>query len=832
MSLTKYRTTFFTILLITLPMLLITLPINYQSATQAKKNNEIIEVQPLVVMHEHLKTIKPFKEKVMSAGNTLENSKEFFADLFMDRSGTLHGGFIEIVVDFNWSKYFDAGEEFDELVNFADEQANAGHQVFFGPAPRTKDRGSARSGLDNVSGCKCLWVDIDSPDKELPAHQRLAEAKKLFEESKHKLDTYGLKPSYVVESGNGYHVYFVLKVFHTHPYPDWQAVQNALVSLAKGDPAVKQPAALLRFPDTFNLKDPANPKPVKIIESTRAKYELSSFKPLVVDVAKKYEERKKTVPTCIGHGKLDFTPPCIDSLLDQYRKPPMGIRHTDRQVLTIYAFHQGWPVEEAIQKMMHTTDDPQKTEQKIRNFYKTLERDPGRYRVGCKGETLLRSLVDAGVAVCDEKTCQFKRPKKAKKEQEKKKRHSAWFDLLVDIVADDSGEPRYLVKENGSPAIKENYEDAEYIYTPPPKTSLIWKIPRYSEVVKYIAGDNDQQLFNDLVEYHQNISELPSDNHYRLLAAWDMHTYLLDKFSYSPILWFYAIAGRGKSRTAKGITYVSRRGVIQTSVREAHIIRLANDHKATIFFDIMDIAKKIQRADVDDIILNRYERGPKVARVLNPEKGSFLDTKWYQLFGPTIIASNKTIDNILETRCLQIVMPETSRVFQNDVDENDALALRERLTAFRIRLMDQQMPEIDKPASGRLGDILKPIGQIVEIACSEKAWFTEFVRLEDESRRKGGYDTDEGKVVSVINDAWDKVKNGNLYHKHTLTVLNAGLSERNKMTPHRLGRITQRLGFKSYSSGSARGIFINQDLLKSLCQRYGIQHNKGGILTI
>ena len=50
----------------------------------------------------------------------------------------------------------------------------------------------------------------------------------------------------------------------------------------------------------------------------------------------------------------------------------------------------------------------------------------------------LRSLVDAGIAVCDEGNCQFKNPK-VEKENQKKEVMSAWFDGLVDLVLDDNG---------------------------------------------------------------------------------------------------------------------------------------------------------------------------------------------------------------------------------------------------------------------------------------------------------------------------------------------------------------------------------------------------------
>jgi hypothetical protein len=198
---------------------------------------------------------------------------------------------------------------------------------------------------------------------------------------------------------------------------------------------------------------------------------------------------------------------------------------------------------------------------------------------------------------------------------------------------------------------------------------------------------------------------------------------------------------------------------------------------------------------------------------------------------PTIIATNKVINDILETRSIQIVMPETTKIFENDVKEVDALPFRERLTAFRARWIDRELPGVLKPVTGRLGDILKPIRQIVNLACTDESWFLDFAKHEEDIKKSEGIDTDDANVVNAIVQVLGKVENGHLIHKHTLDVLNAELSDRYKMTSHRLGRITKRLGFKRYSSGSARGIYINEELLNRLCQRYGIQTNSG-VLTV
>jgi len=91
------------------------------------------------------------------------------------------GGFLEIAIDFREAKYFDQ-THISEAVAFAQEMASSGHDIHFGPAVRENDLGSARSGQDNVFWVKCLWVDIDSPDKSLTADGKRAASKLLLDQ--------------------------------------------------------------------------------------------------------------------------------------------------------------------------------------------------------------------------------------------------------------------------------------------------------------------------------------------------------------------------------------------------------------------------------------------------------------------------------------------------------------------------------------------------------------------------------------------------------------------------------------------------------------------------
>lgn len=301
--------------------------------------------------------------------------------------------------------------------------------------------------------------------------------------------------------------------------------------------------------------------------------------------------------------------------------------------------------------------------------------------------------------------------------------YTALFTGLVDLV-EHNGDPAFLVREGDQLTILPQIEREGVIFVPPPKEQIPWLLPQGDEVLRLYEPqatiEKDESLYYDLLAYHVGISELPRKAYYDLLAAWDMHTYLLEAVQYSPIICLFAVPERGKSRTGKGMIHVAYRGIHVESLRDAYLVRVAHDLHASLFFDVKNIWRKAEKNGSEDILLHRFEKGAKVPRVLFPDRGAHRDIVYYSIFGPTIVGTNESVHRILETRAVPIKMPETSKRFENDVTPELSLSLKERLVAFRARHLGETFVNIPKPASGRLGDILKPLQQIIRLVKPER----------------------------------------------------------------------------------------------------------------
>lgn len=430
----------------------------------------------------------------------------------------------------------------------------------------------------------------------------------------------------------------------------------------------------------------------------------------------------------------------------------------------------------------------------------------------------------------DESLLELEEKSKSKKKTKGKDKDepilSAYFKGLVDLVVHDNGKIVYLVKVDGHLEVATTWEVDKVLYLPPDQKCLPFKVANANKVLQWGKSDNDSKLFEDVLIYLKRFSYLP-DNQWLIVACNVFLSYLQDHpdIHYLLMLLFYAVPERGKSRTGKAVVYISFRGVHVVDLREANLFRYAENLKATLFFDMMDLWKKAEKNGAEDILLLRYEKGAKATRVIYPEKGAFRDTVYYDIFGSTIIATNEPVHKILGSRCIDISMPNKPGNYENPTPEK-AQELKERLIAWRARVMDRPLPGIDviQGLSGRLWDISKPLLQVCKLVYPQG-----YIKLTNALLEVAGEtikdrkESVEGQIVTALYELspqglseW-KVKVSDL-----LETLNAGRPEGYKLTSQYVGRKLKAMSLQTkISTGGYSQIFLNCYDFNTLLQQYG-----------
>jgi hypothetical protein len=160
------------------------------------------------------------------------------------------------------TQYFKTAEEVEAWA-----RANQDKNLLFGACPRFVGLGSKKG----VRTATCLWADLDGKDFKGGKAEALG-----------RLEAYGVKPTVVIDSGNGYHAYWAFR--EPLALPDERAQKGFEAKLRQlafalgGDRMCAEVARVMRMPNSNNYKDPQNPKAVTVVTlEPERRYDLSEF---------------------------------------------------------------------------------------------------------------------------------------------------------------------------------------------------------------------------------------------------------------------------------------------------------------------------------------------------------------------------------------------------------------------------------------------------------------------------------------------------------------------------------------------------------------------------
>ncbi len=405
----------------------------------------------------------------------------------------------------------------------------------------------------------------------------------------------------------------------------------------------------------------------------------------------------------------------------------------------------------------------------------------------------------------------------------------ALFDGLVDLVLNDDGAIKYLIKDGTRLELADSWLDSDGTeYVPPAIKHIKFTLANAQRVIDaYNAEEDFQQLYNDLLVFFQRFSYLEEEVWPIIILAVFL-SYIQDHqdVRYIPVIYFFAVKERGKSRTAKSFLAVSYRGLHLADIKPANIVRFSQHLGATIFFDVTDLWKSAEKGDGQDILLGRFEKGSNVVRVLNPEKGPFADQTYFDVYGSTIVATNEPANLTFESRCLTITMPNKPGEYEN-LSPVMGLPLKERLTAFRAKMMDQRLPSIDPipGISGRLWDISRPLFQLATSIAPGEFDTMKNVILEMAGQKiEDQKESLEGKIVEAIKSLADFEGGPEdiIPVSKIRELANANIFERYHHTPQKIGKKIKSLSIRTKDLDGRSHACITESQLALLVEQYGL----------
>ena len=105
-----------------------------------------------------------------------------------------------------------------------------------------------------------------------------------------EISGFQLKPTLIIETRNGFHVYWVYEENENTQSAKWIEIQQKLINKFDGDEKVKNPARLMRLP--LPSERPNNPFDIKIIEFNDIKYKVEIIEDSLKDIVIETKEIK------------------------------------------------------------------------------------------------------------------------------------------------------------------------------------------------------------------------------------------------------------------------------------------------------------------------------------------------------------------------------------------------------------------------------------------------------------------------------------------------------------------------------------------------------------
>jgi len=391
---------------------------------------------------------------------------------------------------------------------------------------------------------------------------------------------------------------------------------------------------------------------------------------------------------------------------------------------------------------------------------------------------------------------------------------------LIHLVGEND-KTKYLFCKGGQWHIEEYIVNDNRRYSP--KQNLPIKILN-PNIIKRSLNLDISRLATEIDAFIKSYLEMPFDSDYLVLSMWVFHTYIIEKFNTTPILYFYGVKETGKSRAGEVLSELAFRAQRLTSLTEATLFRSVELFKPALIIDEIKLLGKGGNQGLADLIKTTYKRGLKVSRI-NLNKYGEDQIEYYDTFTPLVICTTESIPDIIESRCILFIMQKNSNPqIERKIDMKWANDLRERLTVFRANYMSLELPEAQYIARGRLNEIMFPLYQSLLITETErKSEFIDIVKQIQKNKNNEDGMGLEAEIVKAIDDECRESKERQFLTQAISKRLNEFRSENEAISDRVVNNRIRRLGFhkKRFNNGRM-GFRINMERLRCLKSKYQI----------
>jgi len=347
-----------------------------------------------------------------------------------------------------------------------------------------------------------------------------------------------------------------------------------------------------------------------------------------------------------------------------------------------------------------------------------------------------------------------------------------------------------------------------------PYDKIVWKKLCFDKATDY---KTEQELWSEVKQFIYEHMDIAAG--YDVLAAWVFASWTPERWKAVPYVFFFGPKGSGKSRALEILGAIGFRPFLTGSASLASIFRLIEMWHITLFLDETEIYMKKDQRDVQNLLNTGYRRGWPAVRVEENRYGERVPVE-YDTFGPKGLAGTKELLDTLKSRCVVFGMSKAIRDIKDEIDEEWAQSLREKLLMYRFRMLaKKELPEKPKLFKGRLRELFDPL--IIVAPLTEKNSIIQQAKEIESGLKEEEEMSLESTVFKAIMKRYQEAQEEKLLISEISKIVNEKLEVDEMVANITVGMIAKRLGFQKCRKDGARAMRWNKELAERLIMRYG-----------
>jgi len=152
------------------------------------------------------------------------------------------------------------------------------------------------------------------------------------------------------------------------------------------------------------------------------------------------------------------------------------------------------------------------------------------------------------------------------------------------------------------------------------------------------------------------------EDYYHIIACWILGTYFIEHFISFPYIFINAVKRSGKTRLLKLCATLSKDGVYTANLTEAVLFRLPAAKQCSLFIDEAERITGREKGALRLLLNSAYKKGMKIFRARkNPQNERYVIDE-FEIFIPIALANIQGIDDVLEDRCITIILERSMKI--------------------------------------------------------------------------------------------------------------------------------------------------------------------------